>query len=66
MDQANIPQLDSTILTLLQNMYAKFNAISVVQLGSEVSSHFPWCVHQGCSKAPPHVWFRSLSQTTGY
>jgi len=42
MDQANIPQLDSTVqYSPYLNMYAKYNAISVVQLGSEVSSRFP-------------------------
>ena len=41
--------VSSTIPTLLQSIYA--NAISVVQLGSEVSSRFPCSkgVHQGCN-----------------
>ena len=44
--------VSNMILTLLQSMYA--NAISVVQLGTEVSSHFP-CrkgVRQGCNLSP--------------
>ena len=44
--------VSNMILTLLQSMYA--NAISVVQLGTEISSHFP-CrkgVRQGCNLSP--------------
>ena len=59
--------VSSTMITLLQNMYAK--AVSVVQVNEEVSSQFPCLngVRQGCTLSPLlfSLFISDLEQSLG-